>query len=152
MRTIAKTVCTLAVAALSATALEKEFIDQMMQSARNIERDSLAVSQALKPSKPDADDVRKKIEAMSADVAKLQEMVTQFESTHPSLSDRDLADWKLVKEKVQLLEIFHNQKKTLAGEDVAKHRSLLRAHANGLARRALKLQESAGRLRRGAVS
>ena len=149
MRNFFQVLGVLAVAALPAAALEREFADQIIQSAQNIERDATTVSRALKIKGAPADDVKQKIEAMSADVTKLQELVNQFDATHPALSARDKADWDLVKTKVQLLEIFHERKKTLASEDVAKHRSMLRAFADGVAQRAKKLQQTAVTLRRG---
>jgi hypothetical protein len=148
MRLFARTLSCLALTVFSAAALEKEFVDQLLQSARNIERDSSVVGLALKTKRIDAEDLKAKIDAMSADLTKLQELVTQYESTHPTLSERDRADWLIVKEKVQLLEIFHDQKKKLAAEDLSKNRALIRAHANGIAMRAQKLQESAAKLQR----
>lgn len=152
MRTMVHTGLLLALAAVSASALDKEFVDQMMTSAKNIERDAGVVRDALKPKQVDASGLREKIDAMSADLNKLQELVNHFESTHPSLSGRDLADWKMVKDKVQLLEIFHGQKKALAAGDLSKNRSMLRAHANGVAERAAKLQQSVMKLQRAPIS
>ena len=149
MRNFFQVLGALALTALPAAALEREFADQIIQSAQNIERDATAVSRALKTKGAPADEVKQKIEAMSADVTKLQELVNQFDATHPALSARDKADWDLVKTKVQLLEIFHERKKALASEDVAKHRSMLRAFADGLAQRAKRLQQTAVTLRRG---
>lgn len=148
MRLLFKMFGGLAMAVCAAPALERELVDRIVESARSIERDASAVGQALKPRRPDSGEVVRKIDAMSADVAKLQEVVAQLESSDPVLSDRDRADWQLVKDKVQLLSIFHERKKTLAAEDIGKHRSLIRAHANGLALRAQKLQQTASRLLR----
>lgn len=139
----------LALAAWPAAALEKDLVDQILQSAQSIERDATQVDQSLKKKPADATEVRQKIDAMSADVIKLQDLVKQFESTGATLSERDQADWRLVKDKVKLLEIFHGQKQTLASQDVNKNRSLLRAHAKGVALRAQRLQQTAQRLRRG---
>jgi hypothetical protein len=56
-------------------------------------------------------------------------------------------DWALVKEKVQLLAIFHQAKTELmANGDLRKQRTLLRAHADGMAKRAQMLQKTASRL------
>lgn len=148
MKPLWKTLACLTLTGLSALALDKEFVDQMMTAAKGVERDAAIVSVSLKTKRIDAADVRQKIDAMSADLTKLQELVKHFESTHPNLSERDLADWKLIKEKVQLLEIFHDQKKKLAAEDLDRNRAMLRAHAEGVAKRAQKLQESVTRLQR----
>lgn len=152
MRTGLNAIACLALIGLPAAALEKDFVDQMLQAAKSIERDASAVSLALKNKRPDTDGVKRQIEAMGADVGKLHELVAKFESSNPSLSGRDRGDWQLIKEKVQLLEIFHDQKKKLAGEDLLKNRSLVRAHADGVAKRAQKLQESVARLERQPLS
>jgi septal ring factor EnvC (AmiA/AmiB activator) len=148
MRSILFAVNCLVFAALPAAALEKELVNQIVQSAQNIGRDATSVNQALKSKKFDAATVTKNIEAMEADIAALHEVVSKFEATNPSLSDRDRADWKLVKDKVQLIEIMHGQKKKLAAEDFSKNRSLVRAHATGLAQRAKRLQATAEKLSR----
>jgi len=149
MTTFIKTIGFLALAALPAAALEKDFGDRILQSAQNIERDASALDQSLKPKNPDSAAVQQKISAMADDVAKLQELVKQFETGAASLSERDKADWLLVKEKVQLLEIFHGRKQELATQDLNKNRSMIRAHAKGIALRAQRLQQTAMKLRRG---
>jgi hypothetical protein len=148
MRSFLFAVNCLVFAALPAVALEKELVDQIVQSAQSIARDANGVSQALKSKKFDAASVTKNIEAMDSDVAILQEVITKFESTHTNLSERDRADWNLLKTKVQLIEIMQGQKKKLAAEDFAKNRSLVRAHATGMVQRAQKLQATAEKLRR----
>lgn len=139
----------IALAASSAFALEKDLVDRIIASAKNIEQDATSVDSALKSRKAGQSDVSRHLESMTTDLAKLQEVVSHFDSSNPSLSDRDRADWQLVKDKVQLLGIFHEQKKALVAEDVSKHRGMIRAHAKGVAVRAQKLQETAARLRRG---
>jgi hypothetical protein len=152
MRVITKAASCLIITALCAVALDKEFVDRTMGSAQNIERDASLVDAAIKSKKNDVADVRKKIDAMSADVAALHELVAQFEATHPQFSASEAAQWKLVKDKVQLLEIFHGQKKKLADEDFDQNRSLIRAHAKGVAERAAKLQRTLTQLMRSPVS
>lgn len=148
MRSFLFAVNCLVFAAVPAVALEKELVNQIVQSAQNIGRDATSVNQALKSKKFDAATVTKNIEAMEADIATLQEVVAKFEATNPSLSERDRVDWNLLKDKVQLIEIMHDQKKKLAVEDFSKNRSLVRAHATGLAQRAKRLQATAEKLSR----
>lgn len=131
-----------------AAALEKEFVGRILESAKSIERDASAVSQALKVKKFDSADLHKKIDEMAADINKLQDLIKEFEAGHSQLSGRDRTDWQLVKDKVQLLEIFNQRKKTLAEEDFEKNRSMIRAHANGVTQRAQKLQATAMTLQR----
>lgn len=148
MRTYLHIFGALLLAASQAAALEKEFVGRIQESAKNVERDASAVGQALKVKKFDSSEVHKKIDEMAADITKLQDLVKEFEAGHQQLSGRDRTDWQLVKDKVQLLEIFNQQKKSLASEDLNKNRSLVRAHANGVAMRAQKLQQTAAKLQR----
>ncbi len=138
----------LALAAVSLSAIEKDFVDRLVASAKNIERDAGDVGLALKARTPDEANVKKLIGGMNADVAKLRDLVQQFDSTNPSLSDRDKKDWAATKEKVALLEIFVGQKEKLAGEDLLKHRGLIRTHAAGVVKRAQVLQQSVLKLSR----
>jgi hypothetical protein len=142
----------IATLATPAFALDQDIVNKMIDSARGIERDASLVSQSLKTKKVDAGVVQEKISAMSSDVGALMALVAEVEAQGMHMSDRDRADWKLIRDKVQLLEIFHTQKQKLAFEDIAKHRSLIRAHADGLVFRAQKLQQTAVKLQRAPVS
>ena len=148
MRQISTALGCLMMTALSAFALDQSFVDSAMQSARNIERDAALVGAAVKSKHVDADDVRKKVDAMSADIAALHKLVADFEAANPQMSERDRADWKVVTDMVKLLEIFHGQKQKLVSEDLARNRSLIRAHANGVAWRADKLQQTLAKIGR----
>ena len=152
MRPILRTASALALAAMSAAALDSSFVNQMQSTAQKLERDATVVHRALKSKRHDANDVKAKIEAMAGDVEALQQLVKDFEATNPQMSSREQADWAALRDKVQVLGIFHENKRRLAAEDVAKHRSLIRAFADGVALRAKKLQVSAAQLQRGPVS
>ncbi len=151
MKTLVRAMGCLVLATFSAAALEKDFVDQILESARNVEREAADVSLALKK-KADTEDVKKKIEAMNDDLVKLQELVATFEASHPTMSERDRADWETIKSRVQLLGIFHNEKKKLADEGLNKNRGLIRAHADGLVKRAQNLQAAAVRVQRAPMS
>lgn len=152
MNIVTGAIASLVLATLPASALEKEFVDHLVESARTIEQDASKVSLALKSKKSSQSDVMKMIDAMNSDLDKLRQLADQYETTHPKMSGRDLEEWKLIRQKIQLLEIFHQRKQTLASQDINKNRSLIRAHADGVALRASKLQESALKLRRVPIS
>lgn len=152
MQRIITTISCFALAAMPALALDHTFTEQTMQLARNIERDAVLVAAAIKSKQIDAADVKMKIDAMTGDIEALQKHVAQFESSHPQLNERDRADWELVKAKVQLIEIFHGHKQRLASEDPVRNRTLIRAHANGVAQRAEKLQQTLSKLMRAPLS
>jgi hypothetical protein len=131
------------------TAAAGEHISGILQHAKNLEKDSSQIRLALKSKKVDTQEVKSAVEASSADVAKLRELVAAYESTNPSLNSQERKDWELVKQKVQLLSIFHDRKKELVSSgDFSKNRGLIRAHAEGLAKRAVMLQNTVGRLQR----
>lgn len=152
MRLITKAASCLLITALYAVALDKQFVDRTMETAKNIQRDANLVSAAIKSKKIDVADVQKKIDAMSADMATLHELVAEFEATNPQFSAAEGAQWKLIKQKVQILEIFRDQKKKLAQEDFKRNRNLIRAHANGVAQRAETLQRTIAQLMRAPLS
>jgi hypothetical protein len=146
------TLCGFTMMTVSTFALDQHFVNQVMQSAKNIERDAKLLSDAVKAKAIDTDDVRKKISAMTADIAALQKQVADFEAGNPAFSEHEKADWDKFKQKVQLIEIFHNQKQQLAEADLVRNRKLVRAHATGVAKRAEMLQQTLSRLARSPVS
>jgi hypothetical protein len=115
--------------------------------ASNVERDSTQTAVMLKAKQPDMQAVRAQIDKTGQDITALQKLVTDVEATNPSFSEQNRKDWDALKENVQLLSIFYNVKQELAAsDDMQKNRSMLRAHAKGVAERAAKLQVTAGRL------
>ncbi len=150
--TFLKTAGCLAITAMSALALDAGFVNDLKQTAQKIERDATSVQLALKSKKHDAAEVKGKIEAMTADVEALDALVKKFEASQPQLSNRDQVDWARLREKVQVLGIFHENKRRLAGEDLAKNRSLVRGFAEGVVLRAKRLQVAVGELQRSPVS
>ena len=146
MRTLMTLAGCLTLTAVSAFALDAQFASAAMVAAKNIQRDANLVSIAAKSKKFDTADVKVKIDAMDGDVRALQDLVTRYETENPELSQRDREEWNLIKTKVQLIDVFHARKKELADEDLGKHRSLIRAHADGVAKRAALLHQSLTKL------
>lgn len=139
---------TTATAALFTTALfANNHFEQIATHASNVQRESTQISRSLGSKKADAAEIGKALDTTGAEIAKLQELVNQIEAQKPSFSERDLRDWELLKTKVQLLSIFHDRKKELVSGDFSKQRGLIRAHAQGLAKRAALLQQTASRLK-----
>ncbi len=138
----------LLLAASSALALDKEIAGKMMEASQRLETDARAISVALKSKNAAVDEVHKRLAQMDADMAKLQESVSEVEASELEMSARDKRDWELLKTKVKLLEVFHTNKKALAAEDVMKNRTMIRAHADGVALRAMKLRQTAAGLQK----
>ncbi len=130
---------TLAIAATavlsSALALASTPMDQILEHAKNVQRDAEQLHAALKVKNVDAADLKTKLSATTGDIDKLKQLVADYEAAHSGMTARDQADWELIKSKVQLLSIFHDRKKELLNGDINKNRSMLRAHASGVAKR-----------------
>ena len=148
MRLIGLTMSCLILAAPSLTALDKEFAGQMMQSAQKLRKDASEIKLSLKSKTIDDSKVTQKIDEMAADVTKLQDLVRRFDETKPQMNTADQAAWTLVKQKVQIIEIFHGQKKVMASEGVTKNRARISQLASGVAVRAQKLEQSTMKLSR----
>ncbi|MCC6539314.1 MAG: hypothetical protein IT162_17310, partial [Bryobacterales bacterium] len=88
--------------------------------------------------------IKNKLDAVGVEIKQMQSLVADLEQQQSG--QLPAAQWKLLKEKVQLLALFHERKAELAS-DVPRNRSLLRAHAKGTMIRASKLQQTAAALR-----
>jgi uncharacterized protein (DUF3084 family) len=148
MKTILNVFACLTLAASAALADSKIF-REIVGDAAKIQQDAAAIHSQLRLKNPDFDAVRSKTEALNSDIEALRKDVEAFEANHPNLTEAQKKDWELLKTKVQLLMIFADQKKELLNSgDVRKNRTMLRAHAQGIAKRAEMLQQTASRLDR----
>lgn len=146
MKTFLATIACMSFAATAAMA-DTHFFHGIVSDAAKIERDASAIRDMLKAKNFNVDEVRKNADTLGASIATLREDVEKFESTNPEMTEAQKRDWELLKTKAQLLTIYHGQKsELLSSEDVVKKRSLLRAHAKGIAERAALLQKTASRL------
>lgn len=118
-------------------------IPTILQHAKSIEADATQISQALKSKRFDAAEVKTKIDGAHANFSNLQKAVADYETARPNAVSS--AEWKAVRDRVELLGIFLNRKAELVG-DAQKNRGMLRAHAQGIVKRAADLQQTASRL------
>ena len=117
--------------------------------AGQVKQASEDIGRLLKAKQPDAKGIRDGIAAMGANIETLQKLVANITEAKPEFVVRDEKEWDSLKTQIQLLGIFHNTKDELMkADDMKKNRSLLRAHAKGLATRSAMLQETATRLQR----
>jgi len=115
--------------------------------AANIQKDAEALSQDLKAKSLDENKIKTDIASLGDDISKLRKDVEQVEAHAAQLTPQQQKDWELIKTKVQLLTIFHDRKTELMNSgDLKKNRAMLRAHAEGIAKRAQMLQQTASRL------
>ena len=122
-------------------------LDEVIHSASQVETDARHVSSHLKSKETDAQFVKDKIQALSADMASLDAAMSHLEGKKDSMKDWQKKDYEMLKTKVQLAQRFYDFKKELAwADDLKKNRSSLRAHADGLAQRAALVRSTASKL------
>ena len=152
MRTSFRTAGCLAIATISAMALDSGSVNQLQQTAQRLEREATSVQQSLKNKNYDAPAVKVRIESMTSDVGALDPLVKQIDATNPQMSGRDEADWVKTRQLIQIITALHGSKNQAASEDLVKNRALVRDYAVGVALRAKLLQGALTRLQRGPVS
>ncbi len=122
-------------------------LGEIANHARSLRTEAQTMSQQLKNKQVDKQLLEQKLATVEENVAKLRELIASVEASNPELTPSQKQSWELVKTKVELLNIFTNHKKDLVGkEDIQKKRSLLRAHAEGIAKRAAMLEQTAAKI------
>lgn len=116
------------------------------ETAGKIEQDALAISKGLRSKQRDLPQIKTGIETLGLDIATLRKNVDTVEANVANLTDGQKKDWELVKTKVQLLMIFQDRKESLSNTDLEKNRTAVRHLADGIAKRAKMLQQTAQRL------
>ena len=152
MRTSFRTAGCLAIATISAMALDSGSVNQLQQTAQRLERDATSVQQSLKNKRYDATAVKATIESMTSDVGALDQLAKQIDDTNPQLSARDQAEWVKTRQLIHIITALHESKERAATEDLAKNRGLVRNYAVGVALRAKLLQGALMQLQRSPVS
>lgn len=135
-------------AAMVGTSLAAD-LNSIMEHAKSVQMDAQQISTTLKSKNFDTNEVKNKIEATQASINSLKEAVAGYEAANPGAVNSE--NWKAVKDRVTLLDIFTSRKAELL-TDAQRNRSMLRAHADGIAKRAASLQETAARLQQASTS
>jgi hypothetical protein len=136
MKTLNRLFCGMLLTAVGA--LANDHLVQIRDEARNLEREFRAMHAAAKAKNFQATDLQEKVTATGTQVARLKSLSEEFEASNPKASS--VPEWKQTKDLITLLEIFHGQKsQAVAGRD----KGLIKAHADGLARRAMMLHTAA---------
>ena len=131
-----------AFAALVGTSLAAD-LNSIMEHAKTVQMDAQQIRTTLKSKNFDTTEVKNKIEATQARINSLKEAAAAYAAANPGAVNSE--NWKAVKDRVTLLDIFASRKAELL-TDAQRNRSLLRAHADGIARRAVSLQETTARM------
>ncbi len=109
---------------------------EIASRAVDVQKDAEWMSKHLKTRQIDRAQLEQHSSAVEQNIARLKELVTGLDSGVQSA--------ELMKTKVELLSIFHGKKKELLSQgDLSKNRGWLRAHADGIAKRAEMLHRTA---------
>lgn len=138
---------TLIIGAFAALSLTAADMPGIAEEARKVQNEAQQVGQMLRAKSPDYSEVSTRLEAVERHNDALREMILQFEAKHPGLSQDKHAELERMKQTAAVKDIFiENKKGILAQDDRDKNRRLLRAKADGIAKRAEILQASALRM------
>ena len=134
---------------LSSALFADTHLTEIRTHAGQVKQGSEQIGRLLSVKQPDAQGIRDSIKTMGEDIENLHRLVVKITEANPQFVERGDQDWDRLKAQIQLLGIFHNTKDELMkADDMKKNRSLLRAHAKGLATRSAVLQATATRLQR----
>jgi hypothetical protein len=124
-------------------------LEALRNHAGQVYMESMSIKQMLKQKSPDLELIRQKVETTKEDVAKIQHLVSEVENSSSSILKSDPATWEEIKLRASVLAVIHDHKAALTSEEgLRKQRSILRAHVDGVAIRAVKLQELLNRMER----
>lgn len=117
--------------------------------AKKVQVEAQDISRELRARQFDLDKVKGMTGNLTAHVESVNRIVAELESMQSAMTGQQRTTFEQVKVKAQLLTIFAtNKQDVVLGNQPEKNRSLLRAKAEGIARRAQLLQQSATALRR----
>jgi seryl-tRNA synthetase len=148
MRNFLIAATTLAFAAFAVQANTNNF-QNIIGDAAKIQMEAQSISTQLKAKSPDFESVKTKSGELNKAIQSLRSDLAAFESQNPNLTEQQKKDWELVKTKAELLLVFSDTKNSLLESgDPQKNRSMIRAYSDGIAKRAVMLQQTAKRLDR----
>jgi hypothetical protein len=121
-------------------------LDQIVAAAKTIETDAQDVSALLRVKTPNYDRVGEKMQVIGEHSGELNRLIEQLESSNSNMTVAQRAEFNRIQELGQLVNIFFVNKSDLLSAQRLE-RNVLRAKADGIARRAGLLQKAAQRIR-----
>ncbi len=123
-------------------------LPSIVDAAKRTHNEAREISSMLQVKNPDLDAVRGRVATLATHSNELDQLVRAAEAEMHSLSDPQKAELVRMQNLAKLVAVFVDNKQAILNADNAqKHRTLLRAKANGIAERAELLQRSALRLK-----
>jgi hypothetical protein len=119
--------------------------EEIASRAVDIQKDASWMRQHLKAKQFDRQLLEERSNAVEQNIVRLKELVASLDASAVPAGQQE--KFELMKTKVELLDIFHGKKKELLTQgDLARNRAWLRAHADGIAKRAGMLQKTASQM------
>lgn len=117
---------------------------QLADEAKKVEQEATAISQTLRPRQFDVEQVKGMLTKLEDHVGSVERMVAGLAAHEGQMTAQQKSKYEAVKMKSDLLGVFtKNKKDLLLGSEPEKNRSMIRAKADGIAKRAGMLQQSA---------
>ena len=130
----------------ASAAFANDNLTQIRDQAGKLSQEFRDIGVTLKNKNFNTVEVQNRVNAIDAGIESLKKSTVEFEAAKHSLTANGDKDWKLSKDIIHLIDIFHEQKSQLLSGDPQKMRSQIRDQADGLAKRASMLQETSNRL------
>lgn len=124
------------------------WVDQVVAEAKKAQLEAREISDLLKNKRSDTTRIASKLEYLSQHAAKVNELIASIDPASLQLTTAQMSEFERMKQASQILKIFvENKQQLLSSGKVQTHRGLLRAKADGIAKRAEFVQVSALRVR-----
>ena len=121
-------------------------LDQIVAAAKTIQTDAQDVSALLRAKTPNFDRIGEKMQVMSQHSTELNRLIENLDSANLDMTATQRAEFNRMKELAQLVNIFVANKSDMLSAQ-RRERGVLRAKADGIAKRANLLQQAAERIR-----
>jgi hypothetical protein len=146
---LALTVMLSAAPAAAAATDTRATVDQIVSDAQKVRAEALDIKQLLRASQPDLEQVQQRLAALSTHADALKQAMDGFDVDGANLTAAQRAAFDRARAATDTLRVLLANKTTIIADAEAarKNRSLLRAKADGIAKRADIVQQQLTQLR-----
>lgn len=121
-------------------------LDQIAAVAKQTQSEAREAATLLRAKNPDYERVNGMMETLRGHSAEVNRLIAEFEGANHSMTSSQRAEFDRLKELAQLLDIFVTNKSNMLTAS-KRDRNLLRAKADGIAKRAEMVHQSALKIR-----
>ncbi len=123
--------------------------EELITEAKKVQLEAVGIGKELRVKTFQVDKVKGMLDVLVGHVEAIERIAAELASFETQMSSEQKTKYEAIKVKSQILTIFaKNKKDMLMGEDPSQNRAMLRAKADGIAKRAEMLQQSAMVLRK----